>query len=48
MQLFEKENKMREELENDYELYSKFLKQNTEYPIDEDLPKMILPFRLRG
>ena len=48
MQLFEKDSRVREVLEEDYERYSEFVKENTEYPLDEDLPKMELPFRLRG
>jgi hypothetical protein len=46
MQLFEKDNKVRESLEETYDTYSQFIKKNTNYPIDEDLPKMNYPFRL--
>jgi hypothetical protein len=48
MQLFEKDSRVREVLEEDYERYSEFVKENTKYPLDEDLPKMELPFKLRG
>jgi hypothetical protein len=48
MQLFEKGCKMRESLENEYEAYSEFVKDNTTYPVDKNLPKMNLPFRLVG
>jgi hypothetical protein len=46
MKLFEKDNKVRESLEESYDTYSNFVKKNTTYPIDDNLPKMEYPFRL--